>query len=140
MNRKLLENIVNAALYEGYILYPYRPSSVKNQQRWTFGGLFPEECHLVLDNTERCTLQTECIVEGSEQTTVNISVRFLHLVMRTVGELEEPAFLLPEGKIPAYRAVESLRVGDKAFQSWQEATEREVCVPPLKLGGLCQPP
>ena len=27
--------IANAVLYEGYILYPYRPSSIKNRQRWT---------------------------------------------------------------------------------------------------------
>ena len=32
--------IANAILYEGYILYPYRPSSIKNRQRWTFGGVF----------------------------------------------------------------------------------------------------
>ena len=40
MNQALVDQIVDAVLYEGYILYPYRPS-VKNQQRWTFGGLYP---------------------------------------------------------------------------------------------------
>jgi hypothetical protein len=35
----LAEQIATAVLYEGYILYPYRPSSVKNRQRWTFGGV-----------------------------------------------------------------------------------------------------
>jgi hypothetical protein len=37
MNQALLDQIVNTVLYEGYILYPYRPSE-KNRQRWTFGG------------------------------------------------------------------------------------------------------
>ena len=32
-----MEEIANAILYEGYMLYPYRASSVKNQQRWNFG-------------------------------------------------------------------------------------------------------
>src|SRR5580704_7360831 len=31
-----VESVVQAVLYEGYMLYPYRPSSVKNRQRWTF--------------------------------------------------------------------------------------------------------
>ena len=38
-----VESVVQALLYEGYMLYPYRPSSVKNRQRWTFGGVYPEE-------------------------------------------------------------------------------------------------
>jgi hypothetical protein len=142
MNRPLLEQIVNAVLYEGYVLYPYRPSSVKNQQRWTFGGLFPEDCHLVEESAESCAMQTQCIVEGSEQTTLNVSVRFLHLVTRTVGEVVELADgLLQAGAAPStppYRVVDSLRVRDKVYQRWQEATEREVSVPPLTLGGLCQ--
>ena len=36
-----VERVADAVLYEGYLLYPYRPSSVKNRQRWTFGGVFP---------------------------------------------------------------------------------------------------
>ena len=40
MNQAIVDRIVNAVLYEGYILYPYRPS-VKNRQRWTFGGVYP---------------------------------------------------------------------------------------------------
>ena len=41
MNRTIVDRIADAVLYEGYILYPYRPS-IKNRQRWTFGGLYPE--------------------------------------------------------------------------------------------------
>ena len=35
------EQVASAILYEGYILYPYRPSSVKNRQRWNFGVVYP---------------------------------------------------------------------------------------------------
>ena len=41
MNLGQVEKIAEAVLYEGYMLYPYRPSSVKNQQRWNFGVLCP---------------------------------------------------------------------------------------------------
>ena len=33
--------IADAVLYEGYALYPYRPSSPKNQLRFQFGVLAP---------------------------------------------------------------------------------------------------
>ena len=36
-----VEQIANAVLYEGYILYPYRASALKNRCRWTIGGLVP---------------------------------------------------------------------------------------------------
>ena len=32
MNRELVDKVVHAVLYEGYILYPYRASSKKNQR------------------------------------------------------------------------------------------------------------
>ncbi len=33
--------IADAVLYEGYLLYPYRANSSKNQSRWQFGVLGP---------------------------------------------------------------------------------------------------
>jgi hypothetical protein len=36
MNLKLVERIVNALLYEGYILSPYRASAIKDRRRWNF--------------------------------------------------------------------------------------------------------
>jgi hypothetical protein len=33
--------IADAVLYEGYLLWPYRRSALKNQRRWTFGGVYP---------------------------------------------------------------------------------------------------
>ena len=31
--------VADAVLYEGYLLYPYRATSSKNQSRWQFGVL-----------------------------------------------------------------------------------------------------
>ena len=33
--------VADAVLYEGYVLYPYRASSRKNQVRWQFGVVAP---------------------------------------------------------------------------------------------------
>ena len=37
----LARAVADAVLYEGYLLYPYRASSAKNQARWQFGVLGP---------------------------------------------------------------------------------------------------
>jgi len=102
MTRPLVDRIADAVLYEGYLLYPYRPSSVKNRQRWTFGGLFPQECDLVRIGAEPSALQAECLIEATEAATVRVRVRFLHLIERSVGG-----------------------------RPWQEAEDREIPVPPL---------
>ena len=141
MNRELLEQIVNAVLYEGYILYPYRPS-VKNHQRWTFGGLYPESYGLVRQGAESSVMQTQVLVEGSNETSLLASVRFLHLTTRIVGELPEAMDEMPLGASAAlsfvYRAVDSLRVGGKIFQSWQEASEREIRLESHGVSSLAQ--
>ena len=87
MNLGAVEQIAKAVLYEGYMLYPYRPSSVKNQQRWNFGVLCPQSYSEAQNGSEAWTMQTECLVEGSSMTGLEVRVRFLQLVARTVGEL-----------------------------------------------------
>src|ERR1700737_2856219 len=37
-----VRTIADAVLYEGYLLYPYRANSRKNQTRWQFGVLGPQ--------------------------------------------------------------------------------------------------
>jgi hydrogenase maturation protease len=135
MNRALVDRIANAVLYEGYILYPYRPS-VKNRQRWTFGGLYPADYVRRQDNGDASSNQTECLVHGTPDTTIKSVVRFLHLTARLVGEVEKGVRNLFDGgeqatlKVPdtffeAFRPVETLRVGEQLYHSWQEAEERE---------------
>ncbi|MDR3638155.1 MAG: hypothetical protein P4L84_30405 [Isosphaeraceae bacterium] len=138
MNRSLVDPIANAVLYEGYILYPYRPST-KNQQRWTFGGLYPESYCRALGGEAWCQ-QTECLVHGTPETTFEAVARFLHLTSRQVGQVEPPLAELFASTEPTFRPVESLQVGDKTFQSWQEAEEREVPFGGVPLGALCARP
>jgi hypothetical protein len=77
MNRAALDRIATAVLYEGYLLYPYRASAVKNRQRFNFGTLYPAAWAAA--QNERTSMQTEVLVRGHEPR-VEGAVRFLHLV------------------------------------------------------------
>ncbi|HEY0763974.1 MAG TPA: hypothetical protein VGD61_16485 [Pyrinomonadaceae bacterium] len=105
----LVERIADAVLYEGYILYPYRPSSVKNQQRWNFGVLCPEPYAVAQGGTESSTMRTECLIETDSSATMDVKVRFLHLMQRDIVN------------------------GERVLQTWQEAVEREVVVTQIRL-------
>jgi len=138
-NRSLVDKLVDAVLYEGYILYPYRPS-VKNRQRWTFGGLLPRAYSEAVDNNEPWRMQTEFLVRGGPETLVTVSVRFLHLVQRLVEQLDQPATdVLDLERLPS-RVVESLKVGDELLSTWQEAEERRVGPESVTLESLVERP
>jgi hypothetical protein len=81
-----VKEIANAVLYEGYLLYPYRQSAIKNRQRWTFGVVYPQEYSEANGGIEPWEMQTECLVTGVAGTMVDVHVRFLHLLLRTVEQ------------------------------------------------------
>jgi hypothetical protein len=140
VNLAVVEQIAKAVLYEGYMLYPYRPSSVKNQQRWNFGVLCPQS-YCEAEVGENSTMLTECLAEGSSLTAIEVRVRFLQLVARSVGELAMPVGELPAGKalefrLPEFQLVEKLEVNGRVYQPWQEAIEREVVLPVYNLAAL----
>jgi hypothetical protein len=125
MNQARVDQIASAVLYEGYILYPYRPS-VKNRQRWTFGGLVPRGFSQAQGDTEPWAMQTECLMTGGSGSMISASVRFLQLVSRLIGKYPKPFPDWPlEGAIPC-PTVECLRVGDQTFYTWQEAVEQVI--------------
>lgn len=144
MKTGLVEKIADAVLYEGYILYPYRPSAVKNQQRWNFGALCPESYSLAQGGTESWTMQTECLVQYTPATVLNVRVRFLHLLERQAAQLEAGCHsdLASCGheqfgtSSSHYKPVPSLEVNGRRVQTWQEAVERSVSVPGLQLDQL----
>jgi len=119
-----VEKIARTCLYEGYLLWPYRKSALKNTRRWTFGGVFPQSRATALG--EPGSMRTDVLIETDEAdgadraATVGVRIRFLHLVERRV---------LREGR-HGPEPVEELTVGDRRYVSWQEATEREIVLPP----------
>jgi hypothetical protein len=134
MNSPLLEKIVNAVLYEGYILYPYRASSKKNRQRFTFGRVYPEEYSVAQKRAEPCAMQTEVLARRqSPDALLNISVRFLHPMAREVGMVTEPISEIPASGEPRFQLVNEQLIGEKLCQTWQESVERKVELAPLSL-------
>ena len=74
------------------MLYPYRPSAVKNRQRFNFGVLYPEAYSRRAGRRRACEMQTECLVAGRRRRPRSRStVRFLHLVARPPSTPGEPA-------------------------------------------------
>jgi hypothetical protein len=118
-----VKKIAEAVLYEGYILWPYRRSAMKNQQRWTFGGVYPRAYSKARGEDDPWIMQTQCLVLGDEKSTVEVRVRFLHLVERKVGRK----------KGETLEFVDELRIAGERYTSWDEATEREVAVGRFKL-------
>jgi hypothetical protein len=101
-----VRRIADAVLYEGYILWPYRRSATKNQQRWTFGGVYPP-AHSKVHPDDPSQLRVEVDLEGDPD--VDVRVRFLQVVERS---------LLDERGAP----VDEL----DGILAWDEAMEREV--------------
>jgi hypothetical protein len=111
MNTKFVEDIAAAVLYEGYLLYPYRASAVKNRQRWNFGVLYPRSYADRQRGSDAWRMTTECLVQSTSEVAPSVKIRFLHLVAHTI-----------EG------------------QSWQGAMEREILLPPRRLSELASEP
>jgi hypothetical protein len=71
-----VRRIADAVLYEGYLLWPYRKSAMKNQRRWTFGGVYPP-AHSALHPDDPSLMQAECLLVAGD---VEVTVRFLQVV------------------------------------------------------------
>jgi hypothetical protein len=116
--------IADAVLYEGYVLWPYRRSALKNAQRWTFGGVYPRvHAEARTAGDDPWTMQTQCLLEGDSLTRVSLGVRFLHVVWRQMVD--------PEGN-----DVDELIAGGEHQLTWEEAVEREVRLDDLSLEEL----
>lgn len=137
MNATLLDQITEAVLYEGYVLYPYRPSSKKNQrQRFTFGRLYPESYSLAQHGAEPCVMQTQCLLRvHCPAPTLRVTVRFLQPIARDIGRFRTPLSHYANETLPAVDAVPELQADGRLFQAWHEAVERYVTVPVLSIGG-----
>jgi hypothetical protein len=125
MKRTTVDKVVEAVLYEGYILYPYRASAVKNRQRFNFGTLFPQAFSDAQQGAEAWTMRCECLVAGARPK-LEVKVRFLHPVARQVARLASLRAAWSDGDVRDCEPVASLEVGDDVFHTWQEVVEREV--------------
>jgi hypothetical protein len=99
-----IKRLSDAILHEGYMLFPYRPSAVKNRKRWTFGAICPRPYSDANEGTEAWQVKTECLVRVEGVPTIEVQMRFLHVMESRTNN-----------------------------GSWQQGTARDVVVPPLAL-------
>ena len=140
--------VADAILFEGYILYPYRATSAKNQLRWQFGMLGPigaAEAGAGEEPGMRATLliepepdtapkfkfdtepepdtasKQESDTEPKPGTgpSVDLTLRFLHPQFRSVERTSGTGF----------EPVESLSIGGARWVPWHEAVVCEVPLP-----------
>jgi hypothetical protein len=113
--------IADAVLYEGYLLYPYRGTSSKNQSRWQWGVLGPPGAAGAGFGEENM-LSAQVLTDGAEAITV--TVRFLHLqhrqAERDVGG----------GR---FERVDELPGPSGSWLTWDEAVECEMSFGPFTL-------
>jgi hypothetical protein len=111
--------VADAVLYEGYLLYPYRGTSSKNQSRWQFGVLGPPgaaDAGLGEDDT----LAAQFPADSAQA--ITMVVRFLQLQHRR-AERE-----LPGGE---FESVDELTTPSGSWLTWDEAVECEMSFGPL---------
>ena len=108
-----VRRIADAVLYEGYVLWPYRRSALKNQQRWTFGGVHPRAHSEQRAGDDPWVMQAQCLLEGGPGARFGVDVRFLHVVERQVL-CEAGGRLEPVDELELARAPRHLAGGQRA--------------------------
>jgi hypothetical protein len=113
MNFDGVEKIAAAILYEGYILYPYRPTAIKNRQRWNFGTLYPRVYAQAQRPEEPFRLVAECMVVADETASLDVRLRFLQLVRQeqSVPLLSDPSLAWDEA-VERTSEHSNLRIGE----------------------------
>lgn len=133
MNWTQAQKIADAVLYEGYLLYPYRPSAIKNRQRFNFGVVYPRAYSERQSGSDPWTMHTECLVQSRPEAAIQVKVRCLQLSLRSVGEFLAARSEASTADTDDYRLVDRLAVGERVFLPWQEANEQEILLPRCEL-------
>jgi hypothetical protein len=113
-------------MFEGYVLYPYRASAMKNRFRWQFGVLVPRLSGE--SSGEPSHARTECLVECGNETTVSVKLRCLHLQRRSVEEWIDAS--------DEWRSCARVSLDGVDLVAWDEATIETVTSLPLPLAAL----
>ncbi|AOS95027.1 hypothetical protein AN480_28820 (plasmid) [Mycobacterium intracellulare subsp. chimaera] len=114
--------VADAVLYEGYLLYPYRGTSSKNQSRWQWGVLGPPGA-ADAGIGEDDDLSAQFLVDGADAITV--VVRFLQLQRRSAQRDTGGGH---------YQPVDELTTPSGSWLTWDEAVETELSFGPFEFG------
>jgi hypothetical protein len=140
VSARIAEQIADAVLYEGYVLYPYRASAAKNRVRWQVGLVTPR-AYAEATGSDPWFMQTECLAEIDRAATLTVRARCLHVQERTIEEAlgaEAHCAKVAAGDETEWRTVHSLLVDDRQLITWDEAVASELIRGPLPLDGTPQ--
>jgi hypothetical protein len=115
--------VADAVLYEGYVLYPYRASSRKNQARFQWGVLTPRAFSQA-DPSERWRLRSECLVEPGTDAALRVRLRCLQAQHRSIEAH------IGDGE---FKVVSSLEIEGAVHVDWDEAVDQVIDVPTFDL-------
>jgi hypothetical protein len=116
--------VADAVLYEGYLLYPYRATSAKNQVRWQFGVLGPQGA-AAAGVGEAPSMSAEVVVERAAGARLDVVLRFLQVQCRVVERRTRSG----------WEPVDELLVDGTVWVPFHEAVPREVPFLDLSLEG-----
>ena len=122
-----VERVADAVMYEGYVLYPYRASALKNRLRWQFGVVAPRE-YSERSRTDAWHAQTECVLEPIDDPRLTVRVRWLQLQRRTVERA---------AGVDEWIGCDQLVVDGREMRAWDEAVPQELTVADLAVDELC---
>jgi hypothetical protein len=112
MRLDLARAVGDTVLYDGYLLYPYRPGTSDDQSRWQVGVLGPA-CAEDAGFGESSTMSMQCLLTSFTRLVVHL--RFLQLQHRVVHS---------SGRAPARHR--SSATNGQSRLTWDEAVEREL--------------
>jgi hypothetical protein len=128
VNLDRARTVADAVLFEGYLLYPYRSTSRKNQVRWQFGVLGPPGAAEAGVGEER-EMSAQCVLRpAADGARVTLHLRFLQLQTRQAER--------PTGEPGRFEPVEQLSSTGRTWTTWDEAVEREFELDPGPLNEL----
>jgi hypothetical protein len=109
--------VADAVMLEGYLLYPYRASTTKNQLRWQFGVVAPRRWSEAT-GSDPSQLDLYCLVQATGSARLSGQLRFLQLRRRMVQQATEAG--------DAFLPVASLELNGRLYLPWDEGEVREV--------------
>ena len=121
------KSLPERCLYEGYSLYPYYRSAIKNQKPIPFGVIFPKDYN-AYNGHSHSHIQSQTIIHGNGDLTVSIDARFLHLRQTELFKKNNNS----EEFTPAF----DLEVEGKTYQAGSPTIERNIQTDWLRINDL----
>ena len=121
----VLESLTKTLLYEGYSLYPYYRTAIKNQKPIPFGVLFPSDYNKYNEHSHSA-VQSQTIFTATGDATVNITARFLHLRKTEVFQKNTDDY------IPVF----NLEINGTLYQAGWQTIERKISTGDLRISEL----